>query len=94
MGIVALLNGGVERIHIHMDDLPVHKDKYNGNLLHIKGKGKLSAHPVQDVHGVPALFHLPKPPAISLLSQDTFADHLGTDHRHGEACTYIKPTDR
>lgn len=39
IGIVALLDGGVKRIHIHMDDLPVHKHKYNGNLLHIKGKG-------------------------------------------------------
>src|SRR5690606_27854502 len=27
--IVALLDGGVERIHIDMDDLAVHRDKYN-----------------------------------------------------------------
>ena len=57
IGIVALLDGGVKRIHIHMDDLPVHKGKYNGNLLHVKGKGNLSLQFVEVGHGGPKPFN-------------------------------------
>ena len=38
VGVVALFDGGIEGIHIHMDYLAVHRGKYNGNLLHIKAK--------------------------------------------------------